>query len=82
MSRNIKYPTKAIENKIQGRVIVQFVVNKDGSISGAKVVRSVDPDLDKEALRVINSMPQWKPGMNKGEIVSVKYTIPVMFRLQ
>ena len=82
LSRNIKYPTKAIENKIQGRVIVQFVVNKDGSISGAKVVRSVDPDLDKEALRVINSMPQWKPGMNKGEIVSVKYTIPVMFRLQ
>ena len=82
LSRNIKYPTKAIENKIQGRVIVQFVVNKDGSISGAKVVRSIDPDLDKEALRVINSMPQWKPGMNKGEIVSVKYTIPVMFRLQ
>ena len=80
LSRNIKYP--AIENKIQGRVIVQFVVNKDGSISGAKVVRSIDPDLDKEALRVINSMPQWKPGMNKGEIVSVKYTIPVMFRLQ
>lgn len=68
MSRNIKYPTKAIENKIQGRVIVQFVVNKDGSISGAKIVRSVDPDLDKEALRVINSMPQWKPGMQKGSL--------------
>lgn len=68
MSRNIKYPTKAIESKIQGRVIVQFVVNKDGSISNAKVVRSVDPDLDKEALRVINSMPQWKPGMQKGSL--------------
>ena len=64
------------------RVIVQFVVNKDGSISNAKVVRSVDPDLDKEALRVINSMPQWKPGMQKGEPVSVKYTVPIVFRNQ
>ena len=82
LSRNIKYPTKAIESKIQGRVIVQFVVNKDGSISNAKVVRSVDPDLDKEALRVINSMPQWKPGMQKGEPVSVKFTVPIVFRNQ
>ena len=82
LSLNIKYPTKAIENKIQGRVIVQFVVNKDGSISGAKVVRSVDPDLDKEALRVINSMPKWKPGMQKGEPVSVKFTVPIVFRNQ
>lgn len=82
MSRNIKYPTKAIESKIQGRVIVQFVVNKDGSISNAKIVRSVDPDLDKEALRVINSMPQWKPGMQKGEPVSVKFTVPIVFRNQ
>ena len=82
LSRNIKYPTKAIENKIQGRVIVQFVVNKDGSIFGAKVVRSVDPDLDKEALRVINSMPKWKPGMQKGEPVSVKFTVPIVFRNQ
>lgn len=73
---------EAIENKIQGRVIVQFVVNKDGSISGAKVVRSVDPDLDKEALRVINSMPKWKPGMQKGEPVSVKFTVPIVFRNQ
>ena len=82
LSRNIKYPTKEIESKIQGRVIVQFVVNKDGSISNAKVVRSVDPDLDKEALRVINSMPQWKPGMQKGEPVSVKFTVPIEFRNQ
>ena len=82
LSRNIKYPTKAIESKIQGRVIVQFVVNKDGSISNAKIVRSVDPDLDKEALRVINSMPQWKPGMQKGEPVSVKFTVPIVFRNQ
>ena len=65
-----------------GKILNPRTINKDGSISGAKVVRSIDPDLDKEALRVINSMPQWKPGMNKGEIVSVKYTIPVMFRLQ
>ena len=81
LSRNIKYPTKAEENKIQGRVVIQFVVNKDGSVSDAKVVRSVDPELDKEALRVVNSMPQWKPGMQKGEAVSVKYTIPIAFRL-
>ena len=74
LSRNIKYPTKAIESKIQGRVIVQFVVNKDGSISNAKIVRSVDPDLDKEALRVINSMPQWKPGMQKGACICEVYS--------
>lgn len=82
LSRNIKYPTKAEENKIQGRVIIQFLVNKDGSVSDAKVVRSIDPELDKEALRVVNSMPKWKPGMQKGEAVSVKYTIPIVFRLQ
>lgn len=82
LSSQYQVPTKAIESKIQGRVIVQFVVNKDGSISNAKVVRSVDPDLDKEALRVINSMPQWKPGMQKGEPVSVKYTVPIVFRNQ
>ena len=79
LSRNIKYPTKAIESKIQGRVIVQFVVNKDGSISNAKIVRSVDPDLDKEALRVINSMPQWKPGRQNGKAERVRYTLPIIF---
>ena len=82
LSRNIKYPTKAEENKIQGRVVIQFVVNKDGSVSDAKVVRSVDPELDKEALRVINTMPKWKPGMQRGKPVRVKFTVPVMFRLQ
>ena len=81
LSRNIKYPTKAEENKIQGRVVIQFVVNKDGSVSDEKVERCVDPELDKEALRVVNSMPQWKPGMQKGEAVSGKYTIPIAFRL-
>lgn len=82
LAKNIKYPTIAAENGTSGRVIVQFVVNKDGSIVDAKVVRSVDPYLDKEALRVINSMPKWKPGMQRGKPVRVKYTVPVMFRLQ
>ena len=78
----VKYPTIAQENGTQGRVIVQFVVNRDGSIVDAKVVRSVDPYLDKEALRVINTMPKWKPGMQRGKPVRVKFTVPVMFRLQ
>lgn len=82
LAKNIKYPTIAQENGTQGRVIVQFVVNKDGSIVDAKVVRSVDPYLDKEALRVINSMPKWTPGMQRGKPVRVKFTVPVMFRLQ
>ena len=82
LSKNIKYPTIAQENGTQGRVTVQFVVNKDGSIVDAKVLRSVDPYLDKEALRVIGTMPKWKPGMQRGKPVRVKYTVPVMFRLQ
>ena len=82
LAKNIKYPTIAQENGTQGRVIVQFVVNRDGSIVDAKVVRSVDPYLDKEALRVINTMPKWKPGMQRGKPVRVKFTVPVMFRLQ
>lgn len=82
LNNNIRYPTIAQENGIEGRVIVQFVVNSDGSIVDANVVRSVDPFLDKEALRVINSMPKWKPGKQRGKSVRVKYTLPVMFRLQ
>ena len=82
LSKNIKYPTIAQENGTQGRVTVQFVVNADGSIVDARVIRGVDPYLDKEALRVINSMPKWKPGMQRGKAVRVKYTVPVMFRLQ
>ena len=81
LSKNIKYPTIAQENGTQGRVIVQFVVNRDGSIVDAKVLRGVDPYLDKEAIRVISSMPKWKPGMQKGQPVRVKYTVPVTFRL-
>lgn len=82
LSKNIKYPTIAQENGIQGRVIVQFVVNQDGSIVDPVVMRSVDPYLDKEALRVISTMPKWKPGMQRGKAVRVKYTVPVTFRLQ
>ena len=82
LSKNIKYPTIAQENGTQGRVTVQFVVNRDGSIVDAKVLRGVDPYLDKEAIRVISSMQKWKPGMQRGKAVRVKYTVPVMFRLQ
>ena len=81
LSENIKYPIIAREKGIQGRVIVQFVVNKDGSIEDAKIVRSVDPNLDKEALRVVMSMPKWKPGKKDGKAVRVKYVLPVNFKL-
>ena len=82
LSKNIKYPPISAENGIQGRVIVQFVVNQDGSIVDPVVVRSVDPYLDKEALRVIKTMPKWKPGKQRGKAVRVKYTVPVTFKLQ
>jgi len=82
LAENIKYPVIAQENGMQGRVICQFVVNKDGSIVDIDVVRSVDPSLDKEAIRVIKSMPKWKPGKQRGKPVRVKFTLPVVFRLQ
>ncbi len=82
LNKNIKYPTIAQENGIQGRVILQFVVNKDGSIVDVTIARSVDPYLDKEAVRVVKMMPKWKPGKQRGKPVRVKYTLPVMFRLQ
>ena len=82
LAKNIKYPTIAQENGVQGRVIVQFVVNQDGSIVDPVVMRSVDPYLDKEALRVIKMMPKWKPGKQRGKAVRVKYTVPVTFKLQ
>ena len=81
LSQNIKYPAEAHAKGIQGRVIVCFVVKKDGSIDNIKVVRSVDPYLDKEAIRVITAMPKWKPGKQRGETVNVKFTVPVAFRL-
>ena len=82
LASNIKYPVVAQENGVQGRVIVSFVVERDGSISDVKVARSVDPSLDREAQRVVKSMPKWKPGKQNGSAVRVKYTVPVVFRLQ
>jgi len=82
LSKNIKYPVVAEENGVQGRVIVTFVVEKDGSITDVRVVKSVDPSLDKEAQRVVKSMPRWIPGKQNGSAVRVKYTVPVTFRLQ
>ena len=83
IGENIKYPVIAQENGIQGRVICQFVIEKDGKVTDIQVVRSSgEPSLDKEAVRVINSMPKWKPGKQRGKPVRVKYTIPVNFRLQ
>lgn len=81
LAQNIKYPEEAHKKGIQGRVIATFVVEKDGSITNAKVVRSIDPQLDAEALRVVNAMPKWKPGKQGGEAVAVKYTVPVTFKL-
>ena len=83
LSENVKYPVIAQENGIQGKVICQFTVNKDGSIVDVQVVRSGgDPSLDKEAVRVIKTMPKWKPGKQRGKPVRVKYTVPVNFKLQ
>lgn len=82
LSKAIKYPTDAIEKGAQGRVIVQFVVNADGTIYDPKIVKSVFESLDKEALRVIRTMPTWTPGEHKGKAVRVKFTVPVMFKLQ
>lgn len=82
LGENVKYPVIAQENGIQGRVICQFVVNKDGSIVDVEVVRPVDPSLDKEAIRVIKAMPNWSPGKQRGKSVRVKYTLPVNFKLQ
>lgn len=82
LQENMKYPENAMKNNVQGRVIVQFVVEKDGTPTEFKVARSVDPDLDAEALRVLQTMPKWKPGMQRGEVVRVKFTVPVSFTLQ
>ena len=82
LSKNIKYPVVAEENGIQGRVICTFVVERDGRVTDVRVVKSVDPSLDKEAVRVVSSMPAWIPGKQNGSAVRVKYTLPVTFRLQ
>ncbi|MBQ8701161.1 MAG: energy transducer TonB [Prevotella sp.] len=82
LGQNMQYPVVAAENGIQGRVIVQFVVEKDGSITDVRVARGVDPYLDKEAARVVKMMPRWIPGKQNGSAVRVKYTVPVVFKLQ
>jgi len=81
LSKNIKYPVEAQKKGLQGRVVVNFIVEKNGSINHANVIRSVDPLLDAEALRVVQSMPNWTPGMHNGKAVRVKYNIPVLFQL-
>lgn len=82
LSANIKYPTVSAEQGVQGKVVVQFVVGTHGEILNPVVVKSVDPYLDKEAIRVISTMPKWKPGKQRGKAVRVKYTVPVVFKLQ
>ena len=82
ISNNIKYPTMAMENNIQGRVVVQFVVTKTGKIGEVKVVRSKDPDLDKEAVRVVKSLPNFIPGKMNGQAVNVWYTLPITFNIK
>lgn len=82
LSNNIRYPVAALENGVQGRVICEFVVNSDGKVTNVRIVRGVDPTLDAEALRVINAMPLWKPGKQRGKAVKVRYTLPVNFKLQ
>jgi periplasmic protein TonB len=82
IANSIKYPVIAQENGIQGKVYVTFVVDKDGGISNAKIARGVDASLDKEALRVVNTLPKWKPGKQRGKPVRVSYTVPINFVLQ
>ncbi len=82
IANSIKYPVIAQENGIEGKVYVTFVVDKDGSVSDAKIARGVDPSIDKEALRVVSNLPRWKPGKQRGKPVRVSYTVPINFVLQ
>jgi len=82
LAQAVKYPVVAQENGIQGKVYVNFVVNKDGTVSNAKIARGVDPALDAEALRVVSTLPKWKPGKQRGVPVRVSYTVPISFVLQ
>lgn len=82
LAQNMVYPVTAQENGVQGRVTVSFVVETDGSITDVEVARSVDPFLDREAMRIVKAMPKWTPGKKNGKPVRVKYTVPVVFRLQ
>ncbi|KAA6566822.1 energy transducer TonB, partial [Salmonella enterica subsp. enterica serovar Lubbock] len=82
LCNNLHYPKVAEEKKVEGRVLVTFVVGKDGSISNAELVRSVSEELDAEAIRVVSSMPKWQPGTQNGKPVNVKFTVPVTFKLK
>ena len=82
LQENITYPKDAQEKKISGRVLVTFVVEKDGSISNVETVKSVFPSLDEEAVRIVKAMPNWKPGKQNGKVVRVKYTLPISFSLK
>lgn len=82
ISSNLKYPTISIENRIEGRVIIRFVIGKDGRVSDIEVIRTLDPACDKEAMRVVKMMPKWVAGMQNGRNVPVYYTLPVLFKLQ
>ena len=82
LSENVKYPEAAMKAGTQGRVLATFIVEADGTVTNIKVVKKVSDEIDAEAVRVIKAMPKWKPGMQNGKVVRVKYTIPVSFRLQ
>lgn len=82
LSANVRYPVEAQKSKIEGRSVIGFVVEKDGSISNVNITRSSHPLLDQEAIRVVNEMPTWKPGMQKGKPVRVKFNLPIYFRLK
>lgn len=77
ISKNFKYPKKCLRKNHQGKIYIQFVVNKDGSIGDVKILRGIDKDLDREAIRVVKSMPKWTPGMQKGKLVRVRYNLPI-----
>ncbi len=82
LAKNINYPESAVDNGIQGKVMVRFVVERDGSVSAVETYKSVDPSLDKEAVRVVKTLPKWKPGRQQGKAVRTRYIVPVVFRLQ
>ena len=82
IQKKLVYPSAAVQNGVQGRVVVSFIIEKDGSISNTTVLKGVDSHLDKEALRIIKSMPKWKPAMQSGKYVRYKYTFPITFKLR
>ena len=81
LSTTVKYPEDAVKQKVEGRVMVQFVVEKDGSVTDVTVVKNAFPSLDAEAVRVVKAMPKWTPGRVKGKVVRVRYTLPISFRM-